>query len=191
MDTNLVNSQKKEIRKKILAKRSMLSKEEWEKKSECISKKVILHPFFLEAEEIYCYLDYKNEVGTRKIIEKAWELRKKVAVPKIIGDEMHFFYIESFEDVEEGYCRILEPVTGKIAQGDNVLVVMPGAVFDSKLNRIGYGKGFYDRYLDKHPSYHTLALAFSLQFIEDIPVDTHDKKPEAIITEENDNGVYV
>lgn len=188
-DTNLLSSYKKEIRKEILAKRNMLSKEEWESKSESIFQKVISHPFFLEAEEIYCYIDYKNEVGTQKIIEKAWELRKKVAVPKIIGDEMHFFYINSFEEVEEGYCRILEPTTKQIAEGKNVLVIMPGAVFDKEHNRIGYGKGFYDRYLEKHPTYHTLALAFLLQFIENIPADTHDKKPEVIITEENDDGV--
>ncbi len=182
-DTN-----KKVIRKSILAKRNLIPQKEWEEKSRRIFQRVVTHPFFLNADEIYCYLDYKNEVGTKEIIEKAWALHKKVAAPKIIGDEMFFFYIESFQDLEDGYCHIKEPKTRYLAEGKNVLVIMPGAVFDEKRNRIGYGKGFYDRYLEKNPTFHTLALAFLLQFVENIPADIYDKKPEIIITEET---IYV
>ncbi len=179
---------KKEIREQVLQKRRKMTQEEWEKRSILIYEKTISHSFFLNAEEIYCYADYKKEVGTRMLIEKAWELGKKVAVPKIVGEEMSFYYIDSFDDMRDGYCHILEPITEEVAEGKEVLIVMPGAVFDCERNRIGYGKGFYDRYLEKHPSFHTLALAFELQIVENIPVDKHDKKPEAVITEEN---IYV
>lgn len=175
---------KKDIRKRILVKRSQMPQEEWKEKSRRIFEKVTVHPFFLEAKEIYCYVDYKNEVETRSIIERAWELGKKVAVPKIIEDEMHFFYINSFSELKEGYFHIMEPPTDAKAEGSDVLVIMPGAVFDKNRNRIGYGKGFYDRYLEEHPSYQTLALAFELQFVENIPVDSHDKKPKVIIAED-------
>lgn len=179
---------KKVIRKYILEKRNLLSQKEWKEKSQLICSRVVTHPFFLNADEIYCYLDYKNEVGTREIIERAWALGKKVAAPKIIGDEMFFFYIDNFQDLEDGYCHIQEPNTNCPANGKNVLVIMPGAVFDKTRNRVGYGKGFYDRYLEKNPTFHTLALAFMLQLVENIPADIYDKKPEIIITEDK---IYV
>ncbi|MBQ8558881.1 MAG: 5-formyltetrahydrofolate cyclo-ligase [Tyzzerella sp.] len=176
---------KKDIRKRVLTKRSNIEEKEWEEKSRRIYEKVVTHPFFLNAEEIYCYVDYKREVSTQKILETAWKLKKKAAVPKITGEDMEFFYIHNFAGLESGYCQILEPTSKELAQGKNVLVVMPGAVFDRNRNRIGYGKGFYDRYLEKHPSYHTMALAFELQMIDSIPADVHDIRPEVIITEED------
>lgn len=175
---------KKDIRKRVLKKRNFISKEEWEEKSHCIYEQVVTHPFFLSAEEIYCYIDYKNEAGTSEIIEAAWNEKKRVAVPRITDGEMEFYYINNFKELEAGYCHIMEPVTQEVANGKNVLVIMPGAVFDRKRNRIGYGKGFYDRYLAKYPDFHTLALAFELQMIENISADEHDIKPEVIITEE-------
>lgn len=176
---------KRDIRKRVLTKRSNIEEKEWEEKSHRIYEKVVTHPFFLDADEIYCYVDYKKEVGTKKILEAAWELKKKVAVPKIIGEDMEFFYIHDFTELESGYCQILEPTKKELAQGKNVLVVMPGAVFDWKRNRIGYGKGFYDRYLQKNSDYLTMALAFELQMVDRIPADAHDVRPEVIITEED------
>lgn len=177
---------KKDIRKRVLAERNLISKREWEEKSRKIYEKVVAHPFFLNAEEIYCYIDFRNEVSTKAIIEQTWKMNKKVAVPKISGDDMEFYYIESFDELKSGYFKIMEPENEKIAEGKkNVLVIMPGAVFDKKRKRIGYGKGFYDSYLARHSSYKTLALAFELQILDSIPSDIHDICPEVIITEEN------
>lgn len=179
---------KKDIRKRVLAVRSNLSKNEWEEKSCSISQTVITHPFFLKAEEIYCYMDYRNEAGTRKIIETAWDMRKKVAAPKVFEDRMEFYYIESFKDLCPGSYNIMEPAERERAAGKKVLVLMPGAVFDKERHRIGYGKGYYDRYLQKHPDYRTMALAFELQILDKIPADAHDICPQMIVTEEQ---IYV
>lgn len=176
---------KKDIRKRVLIERNQLSDKEWVEKSDQIYRKVTSHPFFQNAEEIYCYIDFKNEVGTRKIIETAWKLGKRVAVPKVIGDLMEFYYIKSFEDLFPGNWGIMEPIKQKPANGTNVLVLMPGAVFDKKRHRIGYGKGYYDHYLAKHPDYQTMALAFELQMLENIPADDHDICPQIIVTEEH------
>jgi len=178
---------KKDIRKRVLEKRCMLSKEEWEGKTNKIYEEIISHPFFLKAEEVYCYIDFRNEVGTRQIIEKAWELKKKVAVPRI-EDDMKFYYISSWDEVKSGCWGILEPAASKLAEGIDVCVIMPGAVFDTKKNRIGYGKGYYDAYLHTHAGYKTVALAFQLQMVEEIPTEPHDICPQVIITEEN---IYV
>lgn len=176
---------KKDIRKCVLARRNCISKQEWEEKSRLICEKVVTHPFFLDSNVIYCYVDYRNEVSTRAIIETAWEQGKKVAVPKVLGDEMEFYYIHSYEDLEEGYKGILEPKQTNLAYDENTLVIMPGAAFDLTCNRIGYGKGYYDKYLHAHPSYKTLALAFEFQMIEHIPTEEYDICPQIIITEEN------
>ena len=179
---------KKDIRKRVLTERNLLSKEIWTEKSHRIYEKVIAHPFFLNAEEIYCYIDFKNEVGTRNILETAWSLGKKVAVPKIAGEYMEFHYINDFQKLSSGYCGILEPTIQNPADGRSALVIMPGAVFDKAKHRIGYGKGYYDQYLAKHPDYQTMALAFELQMLENKPADMHDICPEIIITEEQ---IYV
>lgn len=162
-----------------------MSAKERKEKSHCISEKVVAHPFFLHADAIYCYANYKSEVETCSIIEQAWILNKKVAVPKVNGNEMEFYYIQSFEELQEGYKGIPEPKPVHFASDENVLVIMPGAAFDSQYNRIGYGKGYYDKYLNNHPYYKTLALAFELQMVKLIPADDYDIRPNIIITEEH------
>ena len=176
---------KKDIRKHVLEKRNCISDKEWEDKSRLICKKVVTHPFFLHADAIYCYVDYRHEVGTRGIIEQAWKLGKKVAVPKVNGDEMEFYYIHSFDDLKDGYKGILEPEDIFLARDENAFVIMPGAAFDKSGNRIGYGRGYYDKYLYTHPDHKIIALAFELQMVNAIPVDIHDVCPDIIITEEN------
>ena len=176
---------KKDIRKCVLEKRNCISKQEWEEKSRLICEKVVTHPFFLDSNVICCYVDYRNEVRTREIIETAWEQGKKVAVPKVFGDDMEFHYIQSFEDLKEGYRGIPEPKQTNLAHDEHALVIMPGTAFDKTCNRIGYGKGYYDKYLHAHPNYKTLALAFELQMVEKIPAEKYDICPDMIITEEN------
>lgn len=179
---------KKDIRKRVLTERNLISKEEWTENSNRIYEKVAAHPFFLDAEEIYCYIDFRNEVGTRKIVETAWKLGKRTAVPKIMGSFMEFFYIRNWDELSPGNWGILEPEKENQALGSNVLVIIPGAVFDKAKHRIGYGKGYYDQYLTKHPDYQTMALAFELQMLENIPADAHDICPKIIVTEEH---IYV
>lgn len=175
---------KGDIRKSVLEKRNQINKKEWEEKSQAIYSKVITHPFFLKTEILYSYVDYKQEVGTKALIEKAWQLGKRVAVPKIMGDEMQFFYIQQFSELEEGYKGILEPTTSELADTTDGLVIMPGVAFDKDRNRIGYGKGFYDKFLSNHKELNTLAICFSCQMIDCIPADEFDIRPQVLITEE-------
>lgn len=175
---------KKDIRNNVLKIRSAISEKEWEEKSHLIYEKVIAHPFFLNADAVYCYVDYNHEADTHAIIEKAWKLHKKTAVPKVNGDSMEFYYIKSFSELQEGHFHILEPAAAFPAADENVLVIMPGTAFDEKRNRIGYGKGYYDKYLQKHTNYRTMAIAFDFQIVEFIPADAYDICPEVIVTEE-------
>ena len=174
---------KKDIRRYVLSLRGNLTAKEQDEKSQNICCQVINHPFFLNAKNIYCYVDYKNEVKTRAIIQYALDNGKRVAVPKIVDDEMLFCFIDSLEELTDGYRGIPEPSHCNIANVDSPLVIMPGVAFDKSRNRIGYGKGFYDRFLKKHPNCHTIALGFALQIVEHIPADPFDIQPEILITE--------
>lgn len=166
----------------------MMSDEDWCAKSYSICDKVTSHPFFLKAENIYCYIDVRREVGTREIIETAWSMGKRVAAPRIYGDEMEFFYFDSFEELTMDSFRIPAPNDSLCAKAENPLVIMPGAVFDYNRHRIGYGKGYYDKYLDKYPKAKTIALSFAFQVQETIPFEEHDICPEYLITEEKIYG---
>ena len=175
---------KKDIRTRVLENRNRMTDKNWEERSHRICKTVVAHPFFLKADAVYCYVDYRHEVGTHAIIEHAWQMGKRVAVPKVNGDEMEFYHIQSFEDLEEGFKGIPEPRQSRPASDKNVLVIMPGVAFDINCNRIGYGKGYYDKYLHAHPEYKTIAVAFQLQMLNKVPADTYDICPNIIITEE-------
>lgn len=174
---------KKDIRKRVLELRNSIDTGEWKAKSRLIQNQVVTHPLFLSADAIYCYVDYRNEVGTQDIIQRAWELQKKVAVPKVEGNIMNFYYISCFDDLQEGYCGIREPETLVSAKDDKVLVIMPGSAFDRQRNRIGYGKGFYDKFMDSHRNYKAIAIAFECQLIDEIQADEHDYRPDILITE--------
>ena len=176
---------KKDIRTCVLQKRGQLTDSEWAAKTAVICEKVLQHALFLGSDYIYCYVDYKREVGTRTIIETAWKMGKKVAVPVVCGEDMLFGYLTNWDELSEGYKGILEPGCFCPAEELNPLVIMPGAAFDRRRNRIGYGKGYYDKFLGTHPHCKTLALAFELQIVDSVPAEPLDIRPEVLITEEH------
>ncbi len=179
---------KKDIRTRILKERKLMSYEDWWAKSHIICKKVTTHPFFLSSKEICCYIDVQNEVGTREIIETAWKQGKKVAAPRICGDDMRFFYFHSFDELKDDTYHIPAPSDLLPADSSSSLIIMPGAVFDKKRHRIGYGKGYYDRYLNIYSGCKTIAIAFENQVLTAIPFESHDKCPDYLITEEKIYG---
>ena len=107
---------------------------------------------------------------------------KKVAVPKVIGNDMYFYYINSLDDLEKGYFGILEPTTSKLVKDfNNTVCIVPGICFDKNNNRIGYGKGFYDRFLQNKNIY-TIGLSFKECLIEDTNASQNDIKLKKIIS---------
>lgn len=175
---------KKDIRKYIYGVRKKCTDQEVENWSRKITEKVLSHPAFIQAEKIMVYADYNHEVITRYIIEEAWKLKKEVAVPKVSGKDMIFYKLTDFSQLEEGYYGIPEPTKGQIADWQDALMIMPGVAFDRDNHRVGYGGGFYDRFLEKHPGLVRLAIAFEFQILEQVPVEPTDILPQIIITEE-------
>ena len=171
---------KQELRKAIREKKRAMSAEEIESKSRALTEKFLRSEAYRAAKTVYGYLPYNQEVRTVVLLEQALLDGKQVAVPKCYGDEMRFIYMTDLRAVEKGYAGIPEPIADEpVADDETALVLMPGMAFDPEGHRIGYGGGFYDKFLAKEPNHPTLALCYDFQVLPhldteefDIPVDT-------------------
>ena len=134
---------------------------------------------YRNADTIYGYLPYNQEVRTELILERALSDGKRIAVPKVYGDVMRFIYINDFSGLEKSDMGIPEPIADEpIADDVDAVVLMPGLAFDPQGHRIGYGGGFYDKFLANEPNHPTVALCYDFQMFPqleteefDIPVD--------------------
>ena len=170
---------KKELRAEIRAKKRAMTPEAIEEKSRLLGQLFRNCDAYRNAKTIYGYLPYNQEVRTVPMLEAALADGKRVAVPKVYGEEMRFIYLTDLTRVSKGYAGIPEPMDdAPIAEDDTALVLMPGLVFDPQGHRIGYGGGFYDRFLSQEPHHPTVALCYDFQVVEqleterfDIPVD--------------------
>lgn len=176
---------KKAIRKQIFAARKTYTDAQIEEWSKVITERVITLPAFRRAERILAYADYNHEVMTRFIIEEAWKTGKEVAVPKVDGKNMIFYRLTDFSQLEPGYYGIPEPARGEIVEWEEALMIMPGVAFDRENHRVGYGGGFYDRFLEKHTSVGRVAVAFDFQILPEVPIEPTDIFPQIIVTEKD------
>lgn len=180
-----LKEQKKELRKEIRDLRKAHTDEEIHQMSMGVLEQIQTLPEYQEAKVLYAYMDCKHEVETRDLIRLAWKQGKRVAVPRVCGQEMRFYYITSFErDLEDGSFGIREPKEHAPACEEEALLLMPGVAFDVNRHRVGYGGGFYDRFLEEHSRLVTVALAFEFQVREEVPFEEFDIRPGKVITEQ-------
>ena len=171
---------KQELRRAIRERKRAMTEEEIVKRSNALAEKFYNSPAYQAASTIYGYLPYNQEVRTVPMLQRALDEGKRVAVPKVYGEEMRFIYLEDLTQVSKGYAGIPEPIAdAPVAEDKEALVLMPGLAFDPQGHRIGYGGGFYDRFLAQEPHHPTLALCYEFQMQAhldteefDIPVDT-------------------
>lgn len=171
---------KQELRRAIRERKRAMTEEEIVERSNALAEKFYNSPAYQAASTIYGYLPYNQEVRTVPMLQRALDEGKRVAVPKVYGEEMRFIYLEDLTQVSKGYAGIPEPIAdAPVAEDQRALVLMPGLAFDPQGHRIGYGGGFYDRFLAQEPNHPTLALCYEFQMQAhldteefDIPVDT-------------------
>lgn len=171
---------KQELRRTIRERKRAMTEEEIVERSNALAEKFYNTPAYQAASTIYGYLPYNQEVRTVPMLQRALDDGKRVAVPKVYGEEMRFIYLEDLTQVSKGYAGIPEPIAdAPVAEDKQALVLMPGLAFDPQGHRIGYGGGFYDRFLAQEPHHPTLALCYEFQMQAhldteefDIPVDT-------------------
>ena len=176
---------KKSIRQIIRKQRKELDPMIWQSQTAEICRKTCELDIFREATDIYCYIDFGGEVGTRPLMLEAWKLGKTVWVPKVHGETMDFYEITSFDELKPGAYGILEPDAGIPASADDGLMIMPGVAFDTNRNRVGYGGGYYDRFLSQMGGYigNRFMLAFEMQRVKEVEAEACDIRVNRILTD--------
>ncbi len=189
------------IRKEVLKRREALDINERRAASVKLADRIIGHQWFYRSETILIFASYGSEIDTTEIITEALRTGKKVYVPKVEGEQMNFYRIWSMDHLRPGYKGIPEPICEPVSEQEigmepyperyqycadempQTLMIMPGVAFDPYRNRVGYGKGFYDRYLaDKEElQLRTIAVGFRCQEVENVPFEECDIKPYQVI----------
>lgn len=173
---------KQALRKAIREKKRAMTEEQICEASLRLGELLVRGEMYQQAKTVYGYLPYNQEVRTTAMLQRALLDGKRVAVPKIYGDEMRFIYLDDLSRVEKGYSGIPEPIAdGPVADDPTALVLMPGLAFDPEGHRVGYGGGFYDRFLEKEPNHPTLALCYEFQMLPKLQTQEHDIPVDCVL----------
>ncbi len=193
--TGSVREIKASLRRKMLAERSAFSSDECMRLSKIICESFIETKEYRDAKTILLYKAYNNEVDTDLIFERAMADGKSVAYPVstvFAGvPEMTFYEVDDLSKLIEGYKGIKEPDANGRAKPFTKkadICVAPGVVFDRLCHRIGYGKGFYDRYIKQSTPGKVIALAYEIQMADDFDTEENDRTVDMVIT---DSNIYV
>ena len=178
---------KKKLREMIKQQLAALSRPAYEQKSFQIAERLYALPEWKAAETVAITVSAAFEVDTWQIIRTAWLNGKKVCVPKCSRDtkEMQFYQLKKFSDLETVYAGLYEPIPEKTVPVDSKeieLMIVPGLLFNRAGFRIGFGGGYYDRFLSSY-SGQTISLAFSIQLHEHLPVEKYDLPVQKILTD--------
>lgn len=175
---------KQTLRKECLKKRSALDETTHSKYDARCHELLFRTEEYQKATSLLLYISYNHEVDTFQIIKQAMKDGKRVAAPKVIGQKMEFYYFNDIKELSKGAYGILEPQENGSCIEEYSLMIMPLVGFDEACHRIGYGGGFYDRYLHTHTVSTKLALAYECQKVSGNFFEEHDIAPDKIITEE-------
>lgn len=180
--------EKKEFRTNMIKQLQTISKPQYEHMSYQIALQLYKNASFTSASHIGITISKFPEVDTYQIIRACWQLGKQVSVPKCIPEtrQMLFRKLEQFNQLESVYSNLFEPIMEKTEQTDPEdidLLLVPGLAFSKNGYRLGFGGGYYDRFLQSYDG-ETISLAFSMQLQEEIPLQKHDIAVQKIITNE-------
>lgn len=184
-----ISEEKKRLRREALAGRKAVTKAHREAAEQQLLSSLRCHDWYQRAEAVLAYKSYGSELSVDALIQEAYLAGKQVFLPRVEGQDLAFYRVCPGQPLEAGYKGILEPFPDdgkRFADTDyppeKVLMLMPGAAFDRKGNRLGYGGGYYDRYLQNKGEMPTIAVGFLCQMIqEEIPAEKTDVMPKKIL----------
>ena len=172
------------IRGKILKKRSRLSNEEILKSSQRIANILEIVINRNGNKDILCFYPLEKEVNLINLYEKLLSKGHNLFFPVTFDDEIVFYKVDNMNDFHKGRFNVCEPVNREVRFiNKDAIVICPGLAFDRKNNRIGYGKGYYDKFLQKNQNTTPIGVCFGFQVVEELDVGYWDIPMEMIITD--------
>lgn len=186
----MIEEEKRVFRKSALKRRAEITNRQ--EKSVQIAKNLFATQMYQNADMIFGYMAYRSEAKTMPVLEQSFAAHKCVAVPRVLFSEnqqgngiMVFCRIASLDDCVKGAYGILEPRADcPIVQPDETsLILVPGCAFTRDGFRMGYGGGYYDRYLQLHPKAIAIGYAFEEQIYDVIPREAHDRRLDFVVTQ--------
>lgn len=184
-----LSAEKKELRRRILKLREGLSESERRSAAILLSERILGHQWYYLSDTVLGFASYGSEIDTDEILEETLRQGKTLYLPKVEGDAMQFYRVRSLSELQSGYKGIREPVGDTeryVYDAGNVsttLMLMPGVAFDPMRNRMGYGGGFYDRFLSDKPELQlrTIGVGYACQMVEEVPCGEEDIRPYQVI----------
>ena len=174
---------KKTLRKKFISERNNLTNDYRNSSTNTIFTILEEKDFFKSSEKIFIYVGFGSEITTETFIKK-WINKKQIFVPKIENGKMNLIRLKSWDDLAPGHFGVLEPTSSDYYDGEIDLVITPSIAFDKNGYRLGYGKGYYDRYFTENEYRISVGLSYHKLLQENVPKEEHDKQVDIIITEE-------
>ncbi len=172
--------EKKELRAHIKSLKKQHRKKQLMEQSEKILAKLEQHPDFIKSEKIMLYSALPDEVQTQAFLEK-WHLQKTIILPTVVGDDIIPVEFGKDTSFAVGDFNILEP-QNEPYMGDFDLIIVPGVAFDHNGNRLGRGRGYYDRFLNHPLSVKRIGICFDFQMVDEVPSEPFDIRMDEVIT---------
>lgn len=160
-----------------------MNREDIDSRSRQLCSRVLKTQAYHDAKTVYGYLPFNQEVNLLPLLQQAVRDGKQVALPKCYGKDMRFILVSDFSRIQASSIGAPEPVEdAPIAQDKTALVIVPGLVFDERGYRIGYGGGYYDRFLSREPHHPTIGLCFDFQLISRLEEEPHDLPVDTVFS---------
>ena len=193
MFENIYQEQKEALRENMKKMRDAIPEDQRKTEDAQLLDIITKTALYQEAESILTYVSFGSEVSTRDLIDRAMKDGKKVYVPRVGGDTMEFYRFEEWKELEESRLGILEPDKNpakrfpyelhiSLDRAQDCVFIVPGLAFDSHCNRLGYGGGYYDKYLQGFEKRMTLGIAYSEQIVDRVPVTNKDQSLDLVVT---------
>lgn len=184
---------KRTLREEMRRRRATMTDAQLRAQSRDITAKLLSHPVLLRADVVLLYASLPDEVDTNQLLRELRDMGKKILLPVVVDDErMEVTAYQGDGRMREGAFHIKEPVGEPFTDYTAIgVAVVPGMAFDRKGNRLGRGKGYYDRFLARIPYTYIIGVCYDFQLLEEVPTENHDRKVDEVVSSEqsdfNDN----
>ena len=179
---NVSDMTKKELRQQIKQLKNMTPRAVWEVEADMVFTTIEKMPAWQQAQHILCYWSLPDELPTHETVQRWLEAGKTIYLPRVKGDDLEIVPYHGPQSLDDNNkFHIGEPVGNAVDSSCLELIIVPAVALDHKRNRLGRGKGFYDRLLST-TTCTTIGVACDFQLVDEVPVEDHDRPLDCVVT---------